>query len=88
MNRDAKLMLSADGDVMLYEVEKSIINNFDNILEDFYNQNKTKNYDEQLFVEYLQKRFGSEAIKFIRNLGCFDYDNIPNEYENIKWYNF
>lgn len=83
-----KLMLSADGDVILYEVDKNIINDFDNILEQFYSWKKTNCYNEQLFVEYIQKKFGSESIKFIKNLGWFSHDNIPNEYRNIKWFNF
>lgn len=83
-----KLMLSADGDIMLYEVSKNIINDFDSILEEFYNCKKTKNYDEQLFAEFLQKKFGNESVKFIKNLGCLNYDDIPNEYRNIKWHNF
>ncbi len=83
-----KLMLSADGDIMLYEVSKNIINDFDNILEQFYSWKKTNCYNEQLFVVFLQKKFGCETIKFIKNLGWFDYNNIPKEYKDIKWYNF
>lgn len=33
-----KLLLSADGDILLYEVNKNIIRDFDNILEEFYAQ--------------------------------------------------
>jgi len=83
-----KLMLSADGDIMIYEVRKNIINDFDSILEEFYNWKKAKNYNEQLFVEFLQKKFGKESIRFIKNLGRLDHNNIPNEYRSIKWHNF
>lgn len=83
-----KLMLSADGDIMLYEVDKQILNNFDNLIEHFFQWKKTNCYDEQLFVKFLQQKCGSETIKFIKNLGWFDYNNIPKEYENIKWHNF
>ncbi len=88
INNMDKLMLSADGDIMLYEVSKNIISDFDSILEEFYNSKKTKNYDEQLFIGFLQKKFGKGSIRFIKNLGRFNSDNIPNEYKNIKWHNF
>lgn len=83
-----KLMLSADGDIMLYEVNKQILDNFDSLIEQFFQWKKTNCYDEQLFTKFLQQKCGNEAIKFIKNLGWFDYNNIPKEYENIKWYNF
>lgn len=82
------LMLSADGDIMLYEVDKQILNNFDDLLGEFYKWKKTNCYDEQLFVKFLRQKYGDKSIIFIKNLGCFDYDNIPKEYENIEWYNF
>ena len=34
-------MLSADGDVILYEVDRQILNDFDNLIEDFYEWKKT-----------------------------------------------
>lgn len=83
-----KLMLSADGDVMLHRVNKEIINNFDELLNQFYKWKKTKCYNEQLFVKFLQDKFGNEAIEFIENLGWLDNNNLPTEYKNIKWYNF
>ncbi len=83
-----KLMLSADGDVMLYEVDKRILNNFSNLIEQFFEWKKTNCYDEQLFVKFLQQKYGSEAIRFLKNLGWLDYNNIPKEYESIKWFNF
>lgn len=83
-----KLMLSADGDIMLYEVEKQILNNFDNLIEQFFEWKKTNCYDEQLFVKFLCQKHGKNSIKFIKNLGWFDYNNIPKEYESIKWFNF
>lgn len=83
-----KLMLSADGDVVLYEVEKKIINDFDSIIEDFFKWKKTNCYNEQLFVKFIQQKIGNETIQFVKNLGWFDENNIPEEYKNIKWYNF
>lgn len=83
-----KLMLSADGDIMLYEVNKNIIEDFNNILENFFRWKKTNCYTEQLFVQFLQNKFGIDSIKFIKNLGWFDYKNISEDYKNIFWYNF
>ncbi len=83
-----KLMLSADGDIILYEVNKKILDDFDDLIEQFFQWKKTNCYDEQLFVKFLQQKYGKDAIKFIKNLKWFDDNNIPKEYENIKWYNF
>ncbi len=83
-----KLMLSADGDIMLYEVNKKILDDFDNLIGQFFQWKKTNYYDEQLFVKFLQQKYGNDAIKFIKNLGWFNEHNMPKEYENIIWYNF
>lgn len=83
-----KLMLSADGDVMLYEVSKQILDNFDNLLEQFFKWKRTNCYNEQLFVKFLQNRCGNESIKLVKNLGWFHADAIPEEYRNVKWFNF
>lgn len=81
-----KLMLSADGDIILYEVEKQILNDFDDLIEQFFQWKKVNCYDEQLFVKFLRLRYGNKAIRCIKNLGYFVHDNVPKEYENIKWY--
>lgn len=78
------LALSADGEIKLYEVSKNILDDFDDLLEQFYDWKNTSCYDEQLFVKFLQTKFGAKSVKFIKNLG---YD-IPKEYEHILWYNF
>lgn len=62
-----KLMLSADGDIMLYEVDKQILNDFDNLIKQFFKWKKTNCYDEQLFVKFLQQKYGNNVIKFIKN---------------------
>lgn len=81
-----KLMLSADGDVMLYEVKKEILSDFDRLIEEFYEWKKTNCYDERLFVKFIQQKRGKEAIRFIKNLGWLN--PVPEEYKEIKWYNF
>lgn len=83
-----KLMLSADGDIMLYEVGKNIIKDLENILDQFYKWKQTNCYDEQLFVKFIQETYGDGSIRLIKNLGWFDRDNIPEEYKNIEWHNF
>lgn len=83
-----KLMLSADGDIILYEVSKQIIDQFDNLLDQFFEWKETNCYSEQLFVNFLQNICGNESIKFVNNLGYFYADKIPEEYANIKWFNF
>lgn len=79
-----KLALSADGEIKLYEVSSEILNNFDDLLKQFYDWKNTSCYDEQFFVKVLQCKFGKNSIKFIKNLG---YD-IPKEYQDVLWYNF
>lgn len=81
-------MLSADGDVMLYKVDKIIIDDFDNLIKQFYKWKRTNCYDEQLFVKFLKEKCGNDSIIFVKNLGWIDEANIPVEYKSIKWYNF
>lgn len=81
-----QLLLSADGDIGLYEVDKMILDNFDKLLEEFFAWKKTNCYDETLFVEFLKKNIGENSIKFIKIVG--QYPNIENEYKDIKWFNF
>ena len=82
------LMLSADEDIMLYEVDKKILDCFDDLIEQFFEWKETNCYNEQLFVKFLQHRYGKEAIKLVKNIGSFDCDSVPKEYEDIKWFNF
>lgn len=81
-------MLSADGDILLFEVKKDIIDNFDDILKSFYSSLRTKCYDEQLFIEFIKNKYGEDSIRLEKNLGTFAEYNIPMEYKNIKWFNF
>jgi len=78
------LALSADGEIKLYQVSKNILDNFDDLLDEFYDWKKTNCYDEQLFVKFLQNKLGTKSIQFVKNLGS----DMPKEYENIRWYNF
>ena len=78
------LALSADGEIKLYQVNQKILDSFDDLLDEFYDWKETSCYDEQLFVKFLQNKFGAKSIQFVKNLGW----DIPKEYENVRWYNF
>lgn len=78
------LALSADGEIKLYRANQKILDTFDDLLDEFYNWKKTNCYDEQLFVKFLQNKFGTNSIQFVKNLGW----DLPKEYENVRWYNF
>ena len=80
------LLLSADGDIGLYKVDKIILDNFNTILTDFFKWKKTNCYDETLFVTFIKKRYGDKSIIFKKIVGC--YPNVEEEYKNIKWINF
>ncbi|MDE6142396.1 MAG: hypothetical protein K2G03_07310, partial [Bacilli bacterium] len=82
------IMLSADGDVLLYKVTKKVLSNFDDLLEQFFNTKTTNCYDEQLFVAFVRKEYGNNSMKFVKNLGIFTNNTIPKEYVGIKWFNF
>jgi hypothetical protein len=93
-----KLLLSADGNISLYEVKKEIIDNLDNLLDEFYKTKKTNCYDETLFVKFLIDKKGEDSICFIKVVGMVGgtynpetqtvSEEFPEEYRNIKWYNF
>lgn len=80
------LLLSADSDIGLYKVNKTILDNFDTILTEFFKWKKTNCYNETLFVKFIKNRYGDESITFKKIVGC--YPNVEEEYKNIKWFNF
>lgn len=79
----AKLLLSADGDVGLYEVNDDILRDFDTLLSEF---KPPRYYDKSDFVEFIKRKRGSEAIRFIKSVGC--YPVIEPDYKNVFWFNF
>ena len=80
------LLLSADGDIGLYKVDKIILDKFNIILTDFFKWKKTNCYDETFFVKFIKNRYGNESIIFNKIVGR--YPNLEEEYKNIKWFNF
>lgn len=92
------LLLSADGDIYLYEVIPEILNDFEVYLSAFFKWKKTNCYDETLFVSYLKNRLGDSSIFCVKKVGCCGgkintttgmiEDEIEEQYKDIKWYNF
>jgi hypothetical protein len=92
------LLLSADGDVSLYKVDKEILDNFDKLLDEFYDWKQTSAYDETLFVEFLQTKYGKNSIEFVKVVGYPAgrinkqtgeiEDVFESDYKDTKWYNF
>lgn len=84
------LLLSADSDISLYYVSKEILNNFDNLLDEFYKRKTESCFDETLFVEFLKDKFGDNAVSFVKIVGKAYSPNpiIEEEYKDTKWYNF
>lgn len=75
------LLLSADGTIGLYRVDKKILDIFDAILTDFFKWKKTNAYDGTLFVKYIQKTYGDESITFKKIVGC--YPELDEEYKMV-----
>lgn len=75
-----------DGDIGLYKIDKTILEDFNTILKDFFKWKKTNYYDETLFVKFIKSRYGDESIVFKKIVGC--YPDVEEEYKDIKWFNF
>lgn len=95
MNKKENLLLSADGDIFLYKVDKEILENFDELLKKFYSWKKTNIYDETLFVKFLKNRLGKNSIECIKTVGIYEdtmkytkEHKIEDEYKDTFWYNF
>lgn len=91
------ILLSADGEVSLYQVTKDIESNLEKVIEDFFKWKTTKSYDETLFVKFLINRFGKDSVSFVEVVGGYlgspnsilkDGKDVTEEYKNIKWFNF
>lgn len=94
---EGNLLLSADSEVGLYQASQEILDNFDQLLKDFFKWKKTNSYTEELFVKFLKNRMGQNSIKFIRYVGGYyggpnriilDGVDITNQFENCRWFNF
>jgi hypothetical protein len=92
------LLLSHDGDISLYKVDKNILNDLDELLQEFYKWKKTNCYDETLFVKFLKNKFGEKSVEFVKIVGVVGgkinqrtgeiEDDIEEEYKETKYYNF
>jgi hypothetical protein len=91
------LLLSADGDISLYQADKEILDNFDDLIKEFCEWNTSNCFDETLFVQFLKNKFGEKSIEFVKIAGVYaekfnkrggiEYD-IEKEYPGTRWYNF
>jgi hypothetical protein len=92
------LLLSHDGDISLYKVDKNILNDLDELLQEFYKWKRTNCYDETLFVKFLRNKFGEKSVEFVKIVGVVGgkinqrtgeiEDDIEEEYKETKYYNF
>ena len=93
------LLLSTDGDILLYKLKKEVYEKLDDLVKEFDETKNTNCFDETLFVEFIKNKFGNESIEFIKvvgecNAGNFNEeldrfeDLIEEEYKNTKKINF
>jgi hypothetical protein len=92
------LLLSHDGDIALYKVDKYILDDLDELLKQFYKWKRTNCYDETLFVKFLRNKFGEKSVEFVKIVGVVGgkinqrtgeiEDDIEEEYKETKYYNF
>ena len=102
-NSMKKVILSADGDSILYSVPDAVADNLEEYCLEFcsdwlrnspdaerYRVGKAVCYTEADFIEYLNTYvFPDRESKMIKNLGWTDLGkNLPEEYRNIPYYNF
>ena len=98
-----KVILSADGDSVLYLVPDAVADNLEECCLEFcsdwlrnspdaerYRVGKALCYTEADFIEYLNTCvFPDRESKMIKNLGWTDLGkNLPQEYRNLPYYNF
>lgn len=91
------LLLSADGAISLYKTDKEIMNNLDELIDEFYKWKQTSTFDETLFVKFLKTKYGEKSIEFVKVVDCNSKFNpqtgnievvIEEEYKETRWYNF
>ena len=98
------VILSADGDRIVYSVPDTVADNLDNYCIEFCDSWLHKSpyaekyrigggvvwYNEADFIEYLNKWiFPNEPSRLVKNLEWIDFSNpLPKEYECCPWFNF
>lgn len=98
-----EIILSADGDSIVYLVPDAVADNLREYCIEFCDkwlwnspeaqQYRTKQgvcYNEADFISYLNKYiFPEQESKFIKNLGWTDFGkNLPSEYKSLPYFNF
>ena len=96
------IVISADGDRMVYSVPDIVADNLEKYCLEFYTWLKTSPhaekyriqgvlyYNEADFIEYLNKWiFPGELSSFVENIGRIDSDNfLPEPYQYCPKFNF
>lgn len=94
------IVISADGDRMVYSVPNKVADNLEQYCLEFctkwirtnpnYIINDVACYNETDFIEYLNKWiFPNEQSKFVENLGQIEFDaTLPEKYRDCPVFNF
>ncbi len=96
------IVISADGDRMVYSVPDEVGKNlrkycmefldwlYTNPKADKYRMGGAYCYNEQAFVEYLNKIvYKKEVCIFVENLGWIDFNlPLPDKYKDCQFFNF
>lgn len=77
----SRLLLSADSELCLYDVDDSVVKNFEELLHLFA---PADGYTEQDFVAYLKQRMGENSIWFVKTVR----NSALKEYGDVMRYNF
>lgn len=95
-----KIILSNDGDSLMYSVPDIVAENLGKYCLKFSNwlyTNKSKKYwingamcfGTDDFIAYLNDLFPNEQSKFLLNIGWTNMgENIPKKYKNLPYFNF
>ena len=98
-----KVILSADGDSIVYLVPDTVANNLEEYCLEFcsnwlrnspdaerYRKGVILCYTEKDFIDYLNSyAFPNYESKMVKNLGWTDLrDNLPAEYKDYPYFNF
>nr|WP_072536567.1 hypothetical protein [Anaerococcus mediterraneensis] len=90
--KKAYILLSADFDIGLYEVDKNIEEDLEKIEIDFLESLRKNTYDQSDFAKFIENKYGQDSIRFIKNVGTYGSDKIiiedPIYLEILKYINF
>ena len=97
------VILSADGDSVIYSVPDEVADNLDKVCIEFcdnwlrtspqakkYRTKQGVCYNESDFIEYLNKYiFPDQISTLVKNIGWTELgNNLPDEYQGLPYFNF